>query len=87
MVAEQGAGCHTRPVELGPPWLPCFNQAPIGARKHAKKQIRPRSRLDVRCVEDLLPPEDVVLIWRRAGKLRPQAQLFADLVRAQLSGR
>jgi hypothetical protein len=31
--------------------------------------------------------EDVLLIWPRAGKLRPQAQLFADFVRAQLSGR
>ncbi len=44
-------------------------------------------RLDMRSLDDLLPSEDVALIWRRAGKLRPQAQLFMDFVRARLSGR
>jgi DNA-binding transcriptional LysR family regulator len=41
--------------------------------------------LEVRILDNLLPPEDVVLVWRRAGKLRPQAQLFIDFVRAHLA--
>ena len=44
------------------------------------------SRLRIRLVDDLLPAEDVVLMWRRAGRLRPQAQLFIDFLRASLAG-
>ena len=43
-------------------------------------------RLQIRLVDDLLPPEEVVLICPRIGHLRPQAQLFIDFVRARLAG-
>jgi DNA-binding transcriptional LysR family regulator len=44
------------------------------------------ARLHIRLVDELLPAEDVVLMWRRAGRLRPQAQLFIDFLRVRLAG-
>jgi DNA-binding transcriptional LysR family regulator len=42
--------------------------------------------LVVRPLGDLLPPEQVVVLWRRGATPRPQARLFIDFVRRHLGG-
>jgi DNA-binding transcriptional LysR family regulator len=42
-------------------------------------------RLQVRLVDELLPSEEVVFIYPRIGRLRPQAQLFIDFVRDRVT--
>jgi DNA-binding transcriptional LysR family regulator len=42
-------------------------------------------RVVLRCLDDLLPPEPIVILWRRGTTPRPQARLFADFARAKLA--
>jgi len=42
-------------------------------------------RLTTRPLDDFLPPEEIVLVWRRGATARPQARAFADFVREQLA--
>lgn len=45
----------------------------------------PYSRVVIHPLDDLFPAEEVILIWRRASRLRPQAQLFIDFIHKHLS--
>jgi DNA-binding transcriptional LysR family regulator len=43
------------------------------------------SGMVTRPLGDLLPPEEIVVLWRRGATPRPQARLFADFARESLA--
>lgn len=45
------------------------------------------ANVSLRSLVDLFPSQDVVILWRRGAVPRPQARLFAEFLRSQLSPR